>query len=291
MAITDKIIEINWGMGDTLGWTGKFDVHPYLGETDVTHTNDSVHTTAATADKYYDAFRSSFDKQKAREKEKRPFLKRKCSRSSRTSFMIAGKTFSQYLERRLLVDNLGFRPANDMREASTDCGTIITAIVPQNPIEFLAYLHELGHVKSKQYERSHSGMFFGGVCDATVENEYNAWVWALKYFKRLGFTLCNSGKAVVDKAFSSYTDKSSNRELVSQLWNNLYEKFDVQGSLSKKKYFNPVFESTYNFDVGNNVWTDIPSKPFRSKSREVVKTQGWKELKEKQTKKAWKNQR
>jgi len=224
---------------------------------------------------------------KSRELMQKP----KCKRPSRTDFMIRGKTFSQYLEKRFVVDNLGFKPLDTLLAASTDGGSIIASVVPQNPVEFLTYSHELGHVKSKQYQR---GMEYGfslysSVCDNTLENELNAWVWGLKYFRRLGFTLCSAGKALVTETFSTYTEKCTNKDFVEYCWSTLYNKFDIQKPQRKNdswKSFesNRIHEAYFYYDEVSPI----------TERTEIEKPKGWKpwhDMKQKQIKRQWKQQR
>lgn len=147
---------------------------------------------------------------------------------------IKGKSFSQYIMRRMEKDCIGYSPSEDFMEGYAHLNTI-RAIIPKEPYEFLVYVHELGHIKSKQYHRTPS--FYGvhsKACPATVENELNAWLWGLRYYKRLGFKLCAKGVVAIQKSFGSYL-KNADEDVARMASDRLYEAHGVHVEWRKPK--------------------------------------------------------
>jgi hypothetical protein len=104
------------------------------------------------------------------------------------------------------------------------------------------------------------------VSKMTVKNELNAWLWALRYYRRLGFQLCKDGKVEIVKAFSSYL--------------NLADK-SVAYDAAK------VLNDAYGVGIKISAYATAQQK-------EVVKVEKpsywkpWHDLKQKQLKKSWK---
>lgn len=191
----------------------------------------------------------------------------KCKKLATKALNIKGKTFPEYIQHRLVKDNLGFVPADNFSDGQTDCRSYIKAVAPQNPVEFLVYAHELGHCKSKQYVDNVLSGFTMKVGKMTVRNELNAWLWALRYYRRLGFQLCKEGKAEIVKAFSSYL--------------NLAEK-SVAFEAAK------VLNDAYGVGIKINSYATAKPKEVMM----VEKPQSWKpwhDLKQKQMKRSWKH--
>ena len=196
-----------------------------------------------------------------------------CKNHVKNALKIKGKSFPDYLYHRMMKDNLGFVPTDDIWAGQTDCKSYIVAMAPQKQHEFLVYAHELGHCKSKQYENTASSFWGVSTVDEyKLKNEYNAWVWALKYYRRLGFQLCKESKALVKTAFMSYISSASNVEMVAEeLANSLDKQFDI-GINFKPLKFGDLKIKTLDYEVKE-------------------KPKGWKpwhDLKQKQMKKSWK---
>lgn len=124
---------------------------------------------------------------------------------------IKNLSFQKFLARRVEKDGIAFVPNPATYEARTNCESWIEAPIATTPAKFLAYAHELGHCKSKQYERD-SGVFGFRSCKGIVENETNAWLWALRYFRRLGFTLDKDCLEVLKTGYASYLTSATDKE-------------------------------------------------------------------------------
>lgn len=106
---------------------------------------------------------------------------------------VAGRSFVEYLSYRMLKDNLGFVSIQRQFDASTHVGSHISSVIPESVEDLLVYFHELGHNKSKQPPRSNGGSMGGfSSCNGQIDCEYNAWVWAIKYFRRLGYQMTDN---------------------------------------------------------------------------------------------------
>jgi hypothetical protein len=153
------------------------------------------------------------------------------------SFKIAGKDFYQYVAYRLKKDGLGFIPGREWKDGATDCKTYIKSIVPKTSYDFLVYTHELGHCKSVQLPSTSNAFFDNTVSPERITNEYNAWVWAFRYLKKLGITYSKDEilKALND-SFRSYTknarDIAQANNLIKKL-NNLLG-IDLHFEVAKK---------------------------------------------------------
>lgn len=189
---------------------------------------------------------------------------------------IAGKTFPEYIAYRLIKDGIGFKVARSIWEAATDRKNYIECTIPKTAQEFMVYCHELGHVKSRQYEQS-SGFIGGGVCENTLKNEVNAWIWGVRYFKRLGFEITEEILSDMRYAFSSYT-KYADKRIVKESLNILELKTGI--SFECSNYVTGPYLNNYM------------KKQKKSEGREKHKSwKPWHDLKQKQLKKSWKNQK
>lgn len=220
------------------------------------------------------------------------------------SFRVAGRSFGQYCAKRVDKDSLGLIPVNSWEEAATDCKTYIRSVIPRNCQEFLVYCHELGHCKSKQPASEPSFGFFGGNwCNGRLSCEYNAWVWGIRYFKRLGFELSESHKNIVKYSLESYF-KSARDKMFAKLLSDKFEKWcgiatyvpEPQPTMSfdTVSFGNP---SKIEVDWGNFkidtvpwfTWTDkLKVKPVKERPKNW---KPWHDLKAGQIKKSWRNQR
>lgn len=230
-------------------------------------------------------------------------------RTVKTAIPVAGRSFAEYISYRLIKDNLGFVPIQDKWSASTHMGSHISSVIPESIDDLLVYFHELGHNKSKQPASANRG-FFGGFsnCNATIDREYNAWVWALKYFRRLGYQMTDSCKELVKKAFKSYIDSAEDEGYASVKANRLSHlvgidiKVKEKHTIDFKSYITPTTgidwtkafmpEKTTDFTWWDGC-TAIPMwGKFGTKSVSEIKPKGWKpwhDLKQKQMKKSWRH--
>lgn len=243
------------------------------------------------------------------------FLTRPKKRTVKTAIPVAGRSFAEYISYRLTKDNLGFVPIQDKWSASTHMGSHISSVIPESIDDLLVYFHELGHNKSKQPASANRGLFGGfSNCNATIDREYNAWVWALKYFRRLGYKMTDSCKGLVKKAFKSYVDSAEDEGYASIKANRLSHLVGIDIKVKEKhtidfkkyidvsitptisrdwsKYFSP--EKTTEFTWFDEC-TAIPMwEKFETKSVSGIKPKGWKpwhDLKQKQMKKSWRSQK
>lgn len=226
-----------------------------------------------------------------------------------STFKIAGKDFFQYVAYRLKKDGLGFLPASKWENGATDTKTHIRAIVPKNAYDFLVYCHELGHCKSKQLQRSMGSSFFGwDVCDNTLHNEYNAWVWAFRYMDKLKMRVSKSDLVkALNASFKSYTSKADNKRLANDLIEKLNDLLGIELEMeSVRPVYNvghgrfwnskPLLDTSWVEDSWEPVkgWFDemhawgeaIPAKPTKNE-----KHRPWMDLLDKQRKKGWKHKR
>lgn len=221
------------------------------------------------------------------------------------SFRVAGRSFGQYCAKRVDKDSLGLIPISSWKDAATDCKTYIRSVIPKNCQEFLVYCHELGHCKSKQPASEPSFGFFGGDwCNGRLICEYNAWVWGIRYFKRLGFKLSEQHEKIVKYSLESYF-KSARDKFFAKTLSDKFEKWcgiatSVPEPQPKKpfptvSFGNPCKTSwdTVKIDDGPLpwfTWTDAKAKPKPVKEK-PKNWKPWHDLKAQQMKKSWKHQR
>lgn len=242
--------------------------------------------------------------------EMESFLSKPKKRTVKTAIPVAGRSFAEYISYRLIKDNLGFVPIQDKWSASTHMGSHISSVIPESIDDLLVYFHELGHNKSKQPASSNRG-FFGGFsnCNATIDREFNAWVWALKYFRRLGYQMTDSCKELVKKAFKSYIDSAEDEGYASVKANRLSHLvgIDIKAKekhiIDFKKYINVNVTPTSGIDwfkpektTDFTWWDECTATPMWENFKPVSigepqKPKGWKpwhDLKQKQMKRQWK---
>lgn len=206
-------------------------------------------------------------------------------RTARSAVRVGSISFAQYTAKRLMKDGLGFLPISNVAESATDCRTYIKAPIPKDDIDLLAYFHELGHCKSKQPQQDFG---ISGWCKGRLQCEYNAWIWALKYFRRLGFPLTEGCEHAVKRFFGSYLNAASSVEFAKELSYNFYKSTGILVEVEDK------FIGRFSVNVGGvwlNEFTSLP-KVRPTVTQEKPKTwKPWHELKDKQIKKGWRNQR
>ncbi len=214
---------------------------------------------------------------------------------------VAGRSFVEYLSYRMLKDNLGFVSIQRQFDASTHVGSHISSVIPESVEDLLVYFHELGHNKSKQPPRANGG-FMGGFssCNGQIDCEYNAWVWAIKYFRRLGYQMTDSCKELIKKAFTSYLDNANDEGYASVRANQLSNLVGIDIKVRQKGSFgigNPFRTDNNRYSSNTTFWFDefttIGNKQFKE-FEPVKKPNGWKpwhDLKETQMKRQWKYQK
>ncbi|MNQ34015.1 hypothetical protein D3C85_474620 [compost metagenome] len=123
--------------------------------------------------------------------------------------------------------------------SQTDIESYIQSPKPKSGLDFLAYLHELGHCKSKQPN------FYSAVnCNKVVDCqylkctryawnndriicEYNAWKWALKFYRRLGFNLTKKHKEMIQGYFGNYCFFAENTQVAEKYAKMLNDSFNI----------------------------------------------------------------
>jgi hypothetical protein len=139
-----------------------------------------------------------------------------------TDYKIAGRSFAEYVTRRMLKDGIGFQAKTSYKEACTDLFSYIAAPVPQNDGDFLTYCHELGHCKSHQYFSSSSfynATWSGKWTKERLVSEVNAWKWGIRYFKRLGYTLKEETIKIIQWSLDGYFANAEDLSIASKLSN------------------------------------------------------------------------
>lgn len=195
---------------------------------------------------------------------------------------VAGRSFVEYLSYRMLKDNLGFVSIQRQFEASTHVGSHISSVIPESVEDLLVYFHELGHNKSKQPPIANGG-FMGGFssCNGQIDREYNAWVWAIKYFRRLGYQMTDSCKELIKKAFTSYLDNANDEGHASVRANQLSNLvgIDIRVKEKRKGFFSrPIINTVMSTPGTTSWWFDEfgPIKPKIVDVEPVKKPNGWK---------------
>lgn len=202
--------------------------------------------------------------------------------SLNTDYKVAGRSFAEYVTRRMLKDGIGFCPIADYRESATNLYGYIQAPVPKTDGDFLAYCHELGHCKSRQFANSSSyfnATWSGRWSKERLISEVNAWKWGIRYFKRLGFKMTDELVKIVQWSLDGYF-KNSEDPVVAH---NLSRDFEAYSGIKTETKHIPV-------DFTGCISYTSPIKVDKPK----VKPKGhkpWHDLKDQQMKKAWRNQR
>ena len=204
-----------------------------------------------------------------------------------TVYRIGSKTFSDLVAKRVTKDSLGFVPVQNWRDSATDCKAYIKAPIPKSDVDFLAYCHELGHCKSKQPEQDHFGMF-STWCNGRLQCEYNAWVWALKYFRRLGFKITDECREAIVFALESYFNNSKDRTFAKKLAEDFERWCGVKTCVKERVV---IDSSALTITFGGHSWTDWSTSPKEKPKVEKPKNwKPWHDLKNSQLKKQWKRQ-
>lgn len=211
------------------------------------------------------------------------------TKNMKDGIRVGSKSFPEFIAKRVLKDNLGYIPGTELYDGITDCKSYIKACVPTEPHELLVYLHELGHCKSKQYPRESSGMR-SFTCRNTLQNEFNAWKWALRYYRRLGYSLCEKSKKLIKETYGTYIKNAS------EIDGAIFAEYMYHLSGVDCSYKKPVIK--YNYDFSNiekhftidECWYtyELPKtpKPIPQKPRNW---KPWHDLKNNQFKKQWRN--
>lgn len=150
------------------------------------------------------------------------------------------KTIScKVLKKREATDKIAHVVIKERGHSRTDAKSYIECPKIKSQLDLLAYLHELGHCKSKQpdfmdaislnpvvYDEILKCSRYSWV-DARLYCEYNAWNWALKYFNRLGFKLQPVHKKMVAGYFGNYLYGAVNKDLAKDLASKMRMKFAI----------------------------------------------------------------
>lgn len=216
--------------------------------------------------------------------------------TARHAIKIGNHSFSQYMAKRLDKDGIGFKPTESWRDSATDCDTWIMGEIPTGKVQFLAYCHELGHCKSVQPHRKESlySMNIGGSwSNARLESEHNAWVWGLKYFRRLGFSLDKEMIDAILWSLEGYFRNAKDKLFAKVLADKFKDKFGIECKVPGPTTASNTGYRNFDFTNSNFTVFDEYSK-FPTPKPEIVKPKGWKpwhDLKQKQMKKSWRSQK
>lgn len=216
--------------------------------------------------------------------------------TARHAIKIGNHSFSQYMAKRLDKDGIGFKPTESWRDSATDCDTWIMGEIPTGKVQFLAYCHELGHCKSVQPHRKENlyHMNIGGAwSNARLESEHNAWVWGLKYFRRLGFSLDKEMIDAILWSLEGYFKNARDKVFAKILADKFKDRFGIECKVPEPvnaqdfKRYAPINFALIDFTFTVNDFKDAESVPLK-------KPNGWKpwhDLKETQMKRQGKHQR
>lgn len=223
--------------------------------------------------------------------------------TARHAIKIGNHSFSQYMAKRLDKDGIGFKPTESWRDSATDCDTWIMGEIPTGKVQFLVYCHELGHCKSVQPHRKENlyHMNIGGAwSNARLESEHNAWVWGLKYFRRLGFSLEKEMIDAILWSLEGYFKNARDKVFAKALADKFKDRFGIECKVPEPTRAEfmfdmdntivsfPSYPTKYSTTEGNNY------KTYRKEVGGIPKPNGWKpwhDLKETQMKRQWKYQR
>lgn len=215
--------------------------------------------------------------------------------TARHAIKIGNHSFSQYMAKRLDKDGIGFKPTESWRDSATDCDTWIMGEIPTGKVQFLAYCHELGHCKSVQPHRKEALYYMnmgGAWSNARLESEHNAWVWGLKYFRRLGFSLDKEMIDAILWSLEGYFKNAKDKLFAKVLADKFKDKFGIECKVPPPNSFEFTKSNRSNdfsFSTGERVYKYTTP---RKEVLEVPKPKGWKpwhDLKQKQMKKQWKH--
>lgn len=213
--------------------------------------------------------------------------------TARHAIKIGNQSFSQYMAKRLDKDGIGFKPTESWRDSATDCDTWIMGEIPTGKVQFLAYCHELGHCKSVQPHRKENlyHMNIGGAwSNARLESEHNAWVWGLKYFRRLGFSLDKEMIDAILWSLEGYFKNARDKVFAKVLADKFKDRFGIECKVPEPvntKELRGYAPINFTFTVNDFEYAKPVEIP-------VKKPNGWKpwhDLKETQIKRQWKHQR
>lgn len=212
--------------------------------------------------------------------------------TARHAIKIGNHTFSQYMAKRLDKDGIGFKPAESWRDSATDCETWIMGEIPTGKVQFLAYCHELGHCKSVQphTKESYYNMSIGGQwSNARLESEHNAWVWGLKYFRRLGFSIDKEMIDCILWSLEGYFKNAKDKLFAKILADKFKDKFGIECKVPEPSEYNYTtsFSNSFTFTVNDFKY----AKPVVIAEKKPKHWKPWHDLKQKQMKKSWRSQK
>lgn len=209
-----------------------------------------------------------------------------------SSLKIGSHTFPQYVAKRLHKDGIGFVPIEKWEESSTDCHTYIRAPIPKTEVQFLVYCHELGHCKSYQpheKEPFYNMQLSGQWSNARLESEHNAWVWALRYFKRIGFKINKGLEEVVIWSLEGYLNNAVDKIFAKILADRFKDKFGITVKIKDRGIFP---KNSYQFF--QTIDSMLEKREKRKEEISKPRPENWKhwhDLKRNQIKRQWKYQK
>lgn len=186
-----------------------------------------------------------------------------------TTYKVAGRSFAEYAIRRMMKDGIGFCPISDYRESSTNLYGYIQAPVPKTDGDFLVYCHELGHCKSRQFISSPSyfnATYAGKWRNERLISEVNAWKWGIRYFKRLGLKMTDDLMKIVQWSLGGYFENAQDPATA----NKLSQDFEAFTGIKTHKGFDvlkysvaPAKAKSYNKPKGHKPWHDLKARQMK----------------------------
>ena len=211
--------------------------------------------------------------------------------TARHAIKIGNHSFSQYMAKRLDKDGIGFKPTESWRDSATDCDTWIMGEIPTGKVQFLAYCHELGHCKSVQPHRKEALYYMnmgGAWSNARLESEHNAWVWGLKYFRRLGFSLDKEMIDAILWSLEGYFKNAKDKLFAKVLADKFKDKFGIECKVpdaTKDYEFKSYLGNNFTFEVNDFKY----AKPIVITEEKPKGWKLWHDLKQKQMKRSWRS--
>lgn len=188
----------------------------------------------------------------------------------------------------------------DSRCASaTDTKTYITSPKIKSKLDLLAYLHELGHCRSEQpdlYMAVH-GNLFGKWVTPRILCEYNAWVWAIRYYKRLGYNLAPCHKKMISHYFGGYLKEAENKKIAKEISIKFKNEFGVDCKVEEDVFIPSTFiDFKFTVPIAFVDCSFVVTKPRMHKKLPSTQEKPkhwkpWHDMKDKQIKKTWRNMR
>lgn len=197
-------------------------------------------------------------------------------------------------------------PIGDRDGSCTDTKSYIASPKIKSKLDLLAYLHELGHCRSEQPNfymacTSNPVRYCSELKRAVyvwnssrILCEYNAWVWALRFYKKLGYKLAACHKAMIKHYFGGYLKYAEDSKLAREISCKFHKQFSIDCEIPEEKPTGifttelPSFHWNGVFDWGKFEVIRKQKKPPVVKEK-PKHWKPWHDMKDKQIKKTWRN--